>query len=120
MHVSQYLMSNGYKITESDPCVFYLRESDSSLTVCFVHVDDFAIAATTQDMIDKFIQMMKSKYKIKRIDELTGFLGMKIDYFKDGSVLITQPSNIQEILELIWFEFLCWYITISANAINLF
>lgn len=97
-HVSLHLMSNGYTRTQADPCVFYLRHGDN-FTVCFVHVDDFAIAATSQELIDSFMLMMKLKYKIKTINELKGFLGMRIDYLKDGSVVLTQPAKIQEILD---------------------
>ena len=96
-HVANHLMSNGYTRTQSDPCLFYLRDKDN-LTVCFVHVDDFAIAASSQDLIDAFMRMMMRKYKIKRMDELSGFLGMRIDYLEDGSVLLTQPTKIQDIL----------------------
>ena len=91
-------MTNGYTRTQSDPCVFHLRVGHN-LTVCFVHVDNFAIAATSQELIDAFMFMMKTKYKIKTINELKGFLGMRIDYLRDGSVVLTQPAKIQEILE---------------------
>ena len=97
-HVSLHLMSNGYTRTQSDPCVFYLRNGDN-FTVCFVHVDDFAIAATSQELIDSFMVMMKTKYKIKVINELKGFLGMRIDYLTDGSIVLTQPAKIQEMLD---------------------
>ena len=89
-------MTNGYTRTQSDPCVFHLRVGNN-LTVCFVHVDDCAIAATSQELIDSFIVTMKTKYKIKTINELKGLLSMRIDYLRDESVVLTQPAKIQEI-----------------------
>ena len=97
--IAEHLLSNGYQRTEADPCLFYLRTNPLDLTMCFVHVDDFAIAATSQQLLDSFILLMSAKYNVKPQTKLEGFLGMKIDYLQDGSVTFSQPTKIQEVVE---------------------
>ena len=73
--------------------------------MCFVHVDDFAIAASSQQLLDNFMRLMSSKYKIKRQTKLEGFLGMKIDYLENGAVIFSQPTKIQEVIEHCGLEY---------------
>ena len=64
-----------------------------------VHVDDFAIAASNQTLIDEALDTLSNRYKLKTFDSLESYIGIHITYNADGSMTLTQPAMIKHILE---------------------
>jgi hypothetical protein len=96
--MSTYLLYNEYYRTTSDPCMFYKRESATEFIMFVVHVDDFAIAASTIAMKNKLLAIIAKRYKFKECSTVESFLGVHVEYFSDGSVLFSQPGRIDDIL----------------------
>jgi hypothetical protein len=64
-----------------------------------VHVDDFAIAASTEEIKTEFLSLIRKRYKVKECQSsVQSFLDIHIDYFNDGSVLFSQPARIADIV----------------------
>jgi hypothetical protein len=65
-----------------------------------VHVDDFAIASSGNEIRDKLLQVLRSRYVISVSSVLESFLGVHLEYVSDGSVMMTQPSRVAEVIAL--------------------
>lgn len=95
--VSQHLMANGYQRTLADPCLFYMRDSDGNITLVSVHVDDFAIAGSNQQQVDQLVSVLRKRYTITLDASMESYVGIHMEYNRDGSVTMTQPNMIREI-----------------------
>jgi hypothetical protein len=78
--------------------MFFKRESKFDFIMLVVHVDDFAIAASTLEMKNKFLLLIKQKYKFKECETVETFLGVHVEYSENGSVMFSQPGRIDEII----------------------
>jgi hypothetical protein len=74
---------------------FRLDPNGHKIYFC-IHVDDFAIAATTQDLITELCNVLKLKYTITESDNLESFLGIHIVQ-EHGSLYLSQPGHIAKI-----------------------
>jgi hypothetical protein len=52
-------------------------------------VDDFAVAASDQALVDELIRGLEGRYIISVEKSLETFLGLHMEYLMDGSVLFT-------------------------------
>jgi dimeric dUTPase (all-alpha-NTP-PPase superfamily) len=96
--VSSFLLANSFTRTIADPCMFFKRKSDTEFIMVVVHVDDFAIAASTNEIKQEFLSVIRTRYKFKECQSVQSFLGIHIDYLNDGSVLFSQPARIADII----------------------
>jgi len=58
-----HLIANSYIRSPLDPCLFHKLGPDSKKIIFCVHVDDFAIAATHQVLIDDLCKILKQQFK---------------------------------------------------------
>ena len=95
-HLSQRLIKHaGFKQSKVDECIFY-RGS----VIYVLYTDDSILTGPNKDEIDQAIEAIKkAKLKITVEGEVTSFLGVKIDRFKDGSIKFSQPMLIDKILK---------------------
>ena len=93
--LSKFLLGCGYERCPVDPCL-YKKDQGSGRKIFFaIHVDDFAVAATHQELIDDLCTSLKKKYTITESDNLESFLGIHIK--RDGPHLyLSQPGHIQK------------------------
>ena len=95
--LSKFLIENGYERCPQDPCLYQIWDGPLHL-IFALHVDDFAIAANNQIMIDRLCATLKTRYKITESDNLESFLGIHIA--KEGKHLyLSQPGHIMKIVE---------------------
>ncbi|KAJ9544583.1 hypothetical protein OSB04_024290 [Centaurea solstitialis] len=73
-----YLLGSGYKKGTVDPTLF-LRRSGNHLTVVQIYVDDIIFASTNPESCTEFEQIMKSRFQMSMMGELTFFLGLQCD-----------------------------------------
>jgi hypothetical protein len=92
---SVFLLEKGYTRTLADPCMFYRRD-DRGFIMMVVHVDDFAIASSTQELSDELYSTMKQRYKIKVKPSMDSFLGM---HLSGGQIHLSQPVKIDELTQ---------------------
>lgn len=99
-HVSTHLLENGYTRCKSDPCFFYLRPVDSNDYILIViHVDDFVVAKTNQDMINDLITNLEKTYVVSTTESVNHFLGINIQERTDGSRFLSQPGLLKKLFE---------------------
>ena len=98
---NQYLVKKlvkelGFKQSAVDECVFYRGK-----TLYVLYTDDSLLAGPDAKEIDQIIDELQSKAKLSITVEgdLADFLGVNIDRRKDGSIHLTQPHLIEQILK---------------------
>jgi hypothetical protein len=89
--VSHILIEHGYRPTDADPCFFYKRESDGMIFLV-LHVADFAVASSANALIDQLLVTLKKRYNLVVETNLESYLGIHIQYNKDGSCLFDNTS----------------------------
>nr|GEX48162.1 uncharacterized mitochondrial protein AtMg00810-like [Tanacetum cinerariifolium] len=62
-----------------------------------IYVDDIIFGATNKDLCKSFEKLMKDKFHMSLIGELTFFLGLQVKQNKDG-IFISQDKYVAEIL----------------------
>jgi hypothetical protein len=98
--LSKYLMEYGYVRSANDRCLFHKRLADGRQIIFCIHVDDFAVAATDDILIDQLCTDLKHKYIVKESDTLEDFLGVHMER-ADGRLHLSQPAR----LFLMFFDF---------------
>mmetsp|Transcript_511 Transcript_511/g.908 ORF Transcript_511/g.908 Transcript_511/m.908 type:complete len:117 (-) Transcript_511:219-569(-) len=78
--------------------MFYKRRG-SKLIMMVVHVDDFAVASTDQELIDDLLRTLRVRYALKVSESLETFLGIHIEHLPDGTMCLTQPKQIDELVK---------------------
>nr|GEV18463.1 retrovirus-related Pol polyprotein from transposon TNT 1-94 [Tanacetum cinerariifolium] len=87
-----------YKVVKAlyDQTLFIKRQKGDILLVQ-IHVDDIIFGATNKDLSKSFKKLMKDKFQISSMGELTFFLGLQVKQKKNG-IFISQDKNVAEIL----------------------
>ena len=93
---STLLMANGYTRTTSDPCMFHKHVGDKYIMIV-VHVDDFVIASSDKKLTRDLLVLMRSRYQITVQASVEDYIGLNIEHMDDGSILLTQPHQIEMI-----------------------
>jgi hypothetical protein len=96
-HLSKSLEAIGFKKNPYDQGV-YQREDGSCHIV--VHVDDLKIAAKDEKTVEEVLNHLESVYKKLAITrgKVHEYLGMKITYAEDKSVIFDMTKMVQEVL----------------------
>lgn len=85
----------GFVQSEVDECVFYRGK-----TMYVLYTDDSIIAGPDEDELDEIIEDIKrAKLNITIEGDLQDFLGVNIDRKADGTIHLTQPHLIDQIIE---------------------
>lgn len=97
--ISIYLLENGYKRTDGDPCSFYLGSPGGKYLMTVIHVDDFLVAGESIETVNEFVEIVQRRYTIKRTMEVEKFLGIKIQHLSNNRVRLSQPQRINEMMD---------------------
>jgi hypothetical protein len=92
--LSSWLVSVGFKIAVSDPCVFYRLEGDP--VWIFVHVDDLAVFGKN---VLPFKEQIKAEFDMKDMGRADLMLGIKILH-EDDAIILSQLHYVNSLLEL--------------------
>ena len=85
----------GFTQSKIDECVFYRGQ-----TIYVLYTDDSILASPDQKEIDQIIvDLKKAKLDITVEGDLQDFLGVNIDKRPDGTIHMTQPHLIDQILK---------------------
>jgi Reverse transcriptase (RNA-dependent DNA polymerase) len=87
----------GFKQSKVDECVYYWGR-----TLYVLYTDDCLLAGPDKDEIQQIIDELQTKAKLSITVEgdLADFLGVNIQRMKDGTIHMTQPHLIEQILEV--------------------
>jgi hypothetical protein len=96
-HLSTYLLQHGNSRSPMDPCLFHKLLPTGKKIIFCVHVDDFAIAATHQELIQELCDILSKRFIITESDNLESFLGIHIVAHGDN-LHLSQPGHIEKII----------------------
>ena len=96
-NLTDYLMQQGFKANKYTPCVFVNRRG-KQLVLIAIYVDDLNIFGT-HEAVEKTVNLMKHKYKVKDYGRTPRCLGIELEHFEDGSVFLHMTSYTNRLLE---------------------
>nr|GFB84915.1 putative ribonuclease H-like domain-containing protein [Tanacetum cinerariifolium] len=94
--LANYLLENGFQRGKIDQTLFIKRQKGDILLVQ-IYVDDIIFGATNKDLCKSFEKLMKDKFQMSLMGELTFFLGLQVKKKKD-EIFISQDKYVAEIL----------------------
>ncbi|GJV51990.1 putative ribonuclease H-like domain-containing protein [Tanacetum coccineum] len=101
--LSTFLLKNGYRRGTIDKTLF-LKKDKHDIILVQVYVDDiiffifFFHGSTKKSWCDEFEALMKSRFQMSSMGELTFFLGLQVKQKEDG-IFISQDKYVAEILK---------------------
>nr|GEU41341.1 uncharacterized mitochondrial protein AtMg00810-like [Tanacetum cinerariifolium] len=90
--LANYLLENGFQIGKIDQTLFIKRQNGDILLVQ-IYVDDIIFGTTNKDLCKSFKKLMKDKFQMSSMGELTFFLGLQEKQKKDG-IFISQDKCV--------------------------
>ncbi|KAI3717774.1 hypothetical protein L1987_69595 [Smallanthus sonchifolius] len=94
--LSKHLLSNGFDRGQIDSTLF-IRKAGGDILLVQVYVDDIIFGSTNEGMCREFEQVMKSKFEMSNMGELSFFLGLQVSQREDG-IYLHQTKYVQDIL----------------------
>nr|GFA68485.1 hypothetical protein [Tanacetum cinerariifolium] len=94
--LANYLLENGFQRGKIDQTLFIKRQKGNILLIQ-IYVDDIIFGATNKDLCKSFEKLMKDKFQMSSMGELTFFLGLQVKKKKDV-IFISQDKYVAEIL----------------------
>ncbi|GJR03133.1 putative ribonuclease H-like domain-containing protein [Tanacetum coccineum] len=95
--LSTFLEKHGYKRGTIDKTLFIKRDKKDIMLVQ-VYVDDIIFGSTNKSWCAEFEALMKSRFQMSSMGELTFFLGLQVKQNK-GGIFISQDKYVAEILK---------------------
>ncbi|GKE58186.1 putative ribonuclease H-like domain-containing protein, partial [Tanacetum coccineum] len=95
--LSTFLLQNRYKRGAIDKTLF-IKKDKKNIILVQVYVDDIIFGSTKKSWCDEFEALMKSKFQMSSMGELTFFLGLQVKQKEDG-IFISQDKYVTEILK---------------------
>nr|GEZ58375.1 uncharacterized mitochondrial protein AtMg00810-like [Tanacetum cinerariifolium]GEZ58387.1 uncharacterized mitochondrial protein AtMg00810-like [Tanacetum cinerariifolium] len=100
--LSTFLEKSGYKRGAIDNTLF-IKQEKKDIMLVQVYVDDINFGSTKKSWCDKFEELMKNRFQLSSMGELTFFLGLQVKQKEDG-IFISHDKYVAEILKN--FDFL--------------
>ena len=94
------MMSQKYKRTFAEPCVYVQRFLDDKFIILLLYVDDMLIVGQDVDMIQKLKREFSKTFDMKDLGSAKRILGMEIMRDrKAGKLWLSQERYIERMLE---------------------
>nr|GEW41446.1 putative ribonuclease H-like domain-containing protein [Tanacetum cinerariifolium] len=94
--LTNYLLENGFQRGKIDQTLFIKKQKGDILLVQ-VYMDDIIFRSTNKVLCKAFKKLMKDKFQMSSLGELTFFLGLQVKQKNDG-IFISQDKYVAEIL----------------------
>nr|GEV99818.1 uncharacterized mitochondrial protein AtMg00810-like [Tanacetum cinerariifolium] len=94
--LANFLLENGFQKGKIDQTLFIKRQKGAILLVQ-VYVDDIIFYSTNKDLRKAFEKLMKDKFQMSSMGELTFFLGLQVKQ-KPAGIFINQDKYVAKIL----------------------
>ncbi|GJX42634.1 putative ribonuclease H-like domain-containing protein [Tanacetum coccineum] len=95
--LSTFLLKSGYRRGTIDKTLF-IKKDKNDIMLVQVYVDDIIFGSTKKSWCDEFKVLMKSRFQMSSMGELTFFLGLHVKQ-KKGGIFISQDKYVAEILK---------------------
>jgi len=112
--ISGWLVDHGFENLDSDGVTFKKEKKNKNGTtskiLLTIHVDDAIVATNDDDMYQRFLQELGTKFEVSASSKLTWFLGCKVEqYLMKGTVRLTPEKYCNDVLtDEIWRYFYLW------------
>ncbi|GJT33035.1 putative ribonuclease H-like domain-containing protein [Tanacetum coccineum] len=100
--LSTFLLKSGYRRGTIDKTLF-IKKNKNDIMLVQVYVDDIIFGSTKKSWCDEFEALMKSRFQMSSMGELTFFLGLQVQQKEDG-IFISQDKYVAEILKKFDFD----------------
>ncbi|GJY05804.1 putative ribonuclease H-like domain-containing protein [Tanacetum coccineum] len=90
--LSTFLLKNGYRRGTIDKTLF-IKKDKHDIILVQVYVDDIIFGSTKKSWCDEFEALMKSRFQMSSMGELTFFLGLQVKQKEDG-IFISQDKRL--------------------------
>ncbi|GJT54092.1 putative ribonuclease H-like domain-containing protein [Tanacetum coccineum] len=96
-HPDQSLQKfNGFQRGQIDQTLF-IKSQQGHILLVQIYVDDIIFGSTKKELCEEFEKLMKDKFQMSSMGELTFFLGLQVQQRKKG-IFISQDKYVHEIL----------------------
>ncbi|GJV56999.1 putative ribonuclease H-like domain-containing protein [Tanacetum coccineum] len=95
--LSTFLLQHGYRRGTIDKTLF-IKKDKHDIILVQVYVDDIIFGSTKKTWCDDFEALMKGRFQMSSMGELTFFLGLQVKQKADG-IFISQDKYVAEILK---------------------
>nr|GEW96954.1 putative ribonuclease H-like domain-containing protein [Tanacetum cinerariifolium] len=99
--LANYLLENGFQRGKINQTLFITKQKGDILLVQ-VYVDDIIFRSTNKELCKAFEKLMKDKFQMSSMGELTFFLGLQVKQ-KDDGIFISQDKYVTDILRKFGF-----------------
>nr|GEW91751.1 retrovirus-related Pol polyprotein from transposon TNT 1-94 [Tanacetum cinerariifolium]GEY42226.1 retrovirus-related Pol polyprotein from transposon TNT 1-94 [Tanacetum cinerariifolium] len=76
----------------------FIKKQNGDILLMQIYVDDIIFGATNKDLCKSFEKMMKDKFQMSSMGELSFFMGLQVKQKEDG-IFINQDKYVAEILK---------------------
>ncbi|GJS10313.1 retrovirus-related pol polyprotein from transposon TNT 1-94 [Tanacetum coccineum] len=94
--LTNYLLGNGFHRGKIDQILF-IKKHKRDILLVQIYVNDIIFGSTKKELCIEFEKLMKDKFQMSSMGELTFFLGLQVQQRKDG-IFINQDKYVAEIL----------------------
>nr|GEW36271.1 uncharacterized mitochondrial protein AtMg00810-like [Tanacetum cinerariifolium] len=94
--LANYLLENSFQRGKIDQALF-IKKQKGDILLDQVYVDDIIFGSTNKDLCKAFEKLMKDKFQMSSMGELTFSLGLQVKQKQDG-IFISQDKYVTEIL----------------------
>nr|GEW31365.1 hypothetical protein [Tanacetum cinerariifolium] len=94
--LANYLLENEFQRGKINKTLF-IKKTKGDILLVRVYVDDIIFGSTNKELCKAFEKLMKDKFQISSMRELTFFLGLQVKQ-KDNGIFISQDKYVAEIL----------------------
>ena len=93
--LAKFLISVGFKNSEIDYCLFYLKLKDEFVYL-LIYVDDLLICGKNISLINKIKSLLSKRFKMKDMSEIKQYLGItvNVEYCKN-IIKLSQTKYIE-------------------------
>ncbi|GKA53798.1 putative ribonuclease H-like domain-containing protein [Tanacetum coccineum] len=95
--LANYLLGNEFKRGKIDQTLF-IKNKKRDILLLQVYVDDIIFGSTNKELCSAFEKLMKDKFQMSSMGELTFFLGLQVTQKEDG-IFISQDKYVAKILK---------------------
>ncbi|GJW15803.1 putative ribonuclease H-like domain-containing protein [Tanacetum coccineum] len=97
--LANYLLGNGFKRGKIDQTLFIKKQKGDILLVQ-VYVDDIIFGSTNKELCTRFEKLMKDKFQMSSMGELTFFLGLQVQQKEDGIFISQDKYSASTLVDL--------------------
>jgi len=94
----EVVLSNGFKLNNSDKCVYSKFDDNGQGVIICLYVDDMLIFGTSMSKVDMTKEFLRSKFSMKDLGEADIILGIRVKK-EQGKLILSQSHYIEKVLK---------------------